>query len=75
MSANIRDIGLGFDANQVLKLPSAKAERIKLVRLVNGFVEEDVATKTEQAAVPRPKGYVLEKLEADANALRESHFR
>lgn len=76
MTSNLNDIGLGYDANKVLAVPSAKADRVKLVKLVNGFLEEDdLVTKVQPADVPRTKGFVMEQMEEDANALRESHFR
>lgn len=76
MTTNLKEIGLAYDSNQVLKVPSAKEDRVKLVKLVNGFLEEDGnATKLKPAEVPRPKGFVMDKLEEDANALRESNFR
>lgn len=76
MTTNLSDIGLAYDSNQVLKVPSAKAQRVKLVKLVNGFLEEDGNAKTVKTdEVPRLKGFVMDKLEEDANALRESNFR
>lgn len=75
-------MGLASDPNKVLKIPSVKEERIKLIKLVNGFTEEDnnkeedVNMKDEETTIkPRSKKYVIEQLEADANELRESGFR
>lgn len=75
MTTNLNEIGLGYDSNKVLKVPNVREERLKFVKLVNGIVEEDNGKKTTVEPPPRPKGHVMKKLEEDANALRESHFR
>lgn len=74
MTANLNDIGLGYDPNKVIKVPNNKQERLKIVKIVNGFLEEEDVKKPETEVV-RSKGFVMEKLEQDANALRESGFR
>lgn len=76
ITTNLREIGLGYDPNKVIAIPNAKQERLQLIKKLHGFVEEDnidddPGTTTQQ----RPKGFVMEQLEADANALRESNFR
>lgn len=43
------------------------------MKKLHGFVEEDNAE--EPMPVKRSKGFVMEQMEADANALRESNFR
>lgn len=75
MTANLNEIGLGYDPNKVIKVPNNKQDRLKIVKLVNGFVEEEDGKKQATEEVARPKSYVMEKLEEDANALRESGFR
>lgn len=75
ITANLNEIGLGYDPNKVIKVPNNKQDRLKMVKLVNGFVEEEDGKKQAAEEVARPKGYVMEKLEEDANALRESGFR
>lgn len=73
ITSNLKDIGLGWDPNKVIKIPNARDERTKLMRKMHGFIEEDNTTNPEP--VKRSKGYVMEQMEADANALRESNFR
>lgn len=75
MTANLNEIGLGYDPNQVLKVPSAMGERIKFKKLLNEPIQEVMEKKVEENVTPRPKGFLMEKLEQDANALRESNFR
>lgn len=74
MTSNLNDIGLALDPNKTCKVPNVKQERIKLIKKLHGFVEEDNDAK-QATAVKRSKGFVMEQLEADANALRESNFR
>lgn len=69
----MKEIGLGWDANKVLGIPSARAERKKLIKQLHGFVEEE--NPTEATEIQRPKGHVMQQMEEDANALRESNFR
>lgn len=75
MTANLNEIGLGYDPNQVLKVSSAMGERIKFKKLLNEPIQEVMEKKVEENVTPRPKGFLMEKLEQDANALRESNFR
>lgn len=75
ISSNLRDIGLGWDPNKIIKIPNAREERTKLLKKMHGFVEEDNKNESEPKQVKRPKGFVMEEMEADANALRESNFR
>lgn len=75
ISSNLRDIGLGWDPNKIIKIPNAREERAKLMKKMHGFVEEDNTNEAEPKLVKRPKGFVMEEMEADANALRESNFR
>lgn len=74
ISTNLKEIGLAWDPNKVIAIPSARSERIKMIKQMNGFVEEDNAAAAP-AKVHRPKGHVLEQMEIDANALRASNFR
>lgn len=75
MTTNMNEIGLGYDPNKVIKVPNYKQDRLKMVKLVNGFLEEENEKKKATEEVVRPKGYVMEQLEEDANAPRESGFR
>lgn len=69
----MRDIGLGWDPNKVIKIRNAKEERQQLAKKMHGFVEEDNVEEVQP--VKRSKGFIMEQMEADANALRESNFR
>lgn len=75
ITSNLRDIGLGWDPNKVIKIPNARDERVQMIKKMHGFVEEDNTPKSETEPVKRSKGFVMEQMEADANALRESNFR
>lgn len=71
-------MGLVYDANKSLGIPSSKLARIKLTKkLNNGFLEEDQSDNEQQPrqrSVPK-KHHVAEDLEKDSKALRESKFR
>lgn len=69
----MKDIGLGWDPNKVIKIKNAHQERLQAIKKMRGFIEEDNSTPPTPAK--RSKGFVMEQMEADANALRESNFR
>lgn len=72
----MREIGLGYDPNKVIAIPNARKERLQLIKQLHGFTEEDNNDDEPNAATQlHPKGFVMEQLEADANALRVSNFR
>lgn len=73
ITANLKDIGLGWDPNKIIKIPNAHEGRLQAIKKMHGFVEED--NNAEPQPVKRSKGFVMEQMEADANALRESNFR
>lgn len=75
ITSNLKEIGLGWDPNKVIKIPNAREERTKLMKRMHGFIEEDNPADNEPQQPQRPKGFVMEEMEADANALRESNFR
>lgn len=76
MTTNLKEIGLAYDPNKVIKIPNVREQRLKLVRKINGFVEEDNDEADPSAKTQdRPKGFVMEQMEADANALRSSNLR
>lgn len=76
LTTNLKEIGLGYDPNLVIPIRNSKQERLKLIKQLNGFVEEDnIAPDDEAQQQRRPKGFVMGQLEADANALRVSNFR
>lgn len=66
---------MGWDPNKVVAIPNAKEERRQIIKKMYGFVEEDNTVEKEKKPFKRAKGYVMEQMEADANALRESNFR
>lgn len=74
ITSNLKDIGLGWDPNKVIKIPNARDQRAKLAKKMHGFTEED-NTSESKPQIKRSKGFVMEQMEADANALRESNFR
>lgn len=69
MTKNLKEIGISRDPNALLSVPSAKQQRLKTIKLANGFVEEDLIDDT------KPMSKVLEQMEHDANEYRESEFR
>lgn len=77
ITTNLNEIGIGWDANKVIKIPNARSERMKIIKKVHGFTEEDSidSQETSTKQLKRPKAFVMEEMEKDANALRESNFR
>lgn len=75
ITSNLKEIGLAWDPNKVIKIPNAREERTKLIKKMRGFIEEDNPTDKKPQPAQRPKGFVMDEMEADANALRESNFR
>ncbi|KAG4076116.1 hypothetical protein HA402_011462 [Bradysia odoriphaga] len=70
LTKNLVDMGISRDPNELLAVPSAKQKRLRMIKLANGFVEEEL---DEDPA--RPKTKLVEQLEKDANEYRESQFR
>lgn len=70
---NYFDMGLATDANKSIPLPSFKQNRLKIVKLANGFVEEDV--DDEPAPKPRRKAFVADILEKEAREPRQHKLR
>lgn len=92
LSKNLDDMGLAFDTNKALSVPNNREHRKQIIRVVNGFVEEDTSdleikeegmTDDEEVQTDmkrqkkstRPKEFVAETLERDANEYVESRFR
>lgn len=65
-------MGISGDPNEVVSIPSAKQKRLQLVKLANGFVEEELAD--DQKSI-QPKSKLVEEMEQEANEYRESQFR
>ncbi|XP_055302180.1 nucleolar protein 16 [Sitodiplosis mosellana] len=74
ITSNLKEIGLGWDPNKVIKITNAHDERVRMIKKMHGFIEED-NDSAEPQPIKRPKGFVMEQMEAEANALRESNFR
>lgn len=72
-------MGLVYDVNKAMGLPNFKADRLKKTKLVNGFAEEDQSgsESDEDGSIGEqfPNHQVVDELEKNANALRESKFR
>lgn len=65
-------MGLVYDVKKRFKVESFKEQQTKQIKkLSNGFVEEDIEQQNQEV----PNKHVLEKLEAIANAPKESKFR
>lgn len=75
ITSNLKEIGLAWDPNKVIKIPNAREERKKLMKRMHGFIEEDNPADNKPQPPQRSKGFVMDEMEADANALRESNFR
>ncbi|CAD7092729.1 unnamed protein product [Hermetia illucens] len=77
IKSNLREMGLAVDPNLAVGIPNTKQERMKIVKLVNGFVEEDVIGTAKQGKTKRPprKAFVVQELEKEAKMPRESQFR
>lgn len=64
-------MGLVFNVNKTFSAPNYKQNKTAIIKLANGFVEEDV----QEEPVEFPKQHVVEKLEKSAKELRESKFK
>nr|XP_014092553.1 nucleolar protein 16 [Bactrocera oleae] len=73
---NFHEMGLSSDPNKAVPIPNFKQHRLKTVKVVNGFIEEEIDDEElNERITDRPRGYVIEQLEADANAPRERLLR
>ncbi|XP_054747282.1 nucleolar protein 16 [Anastrepha obliqua] len=73
---NFYEMGLASDPNKVVPIPNFKESRLKTVKVVNGFVEEEMDDEElKEKVTDRPRGYVIEQLEASATAPREKLLR
>lgn len=81
LTTNIDEMGLVFDVNKSLGVPNYKADRLKSAKIVNGFVEEELSGSEEEeeeevtTEKSFPKQRVVDDLEMQSKALRESKFR
>lgn len=66
-------MGLSADPNKSVPIPNFRKERLKLTKIVNGFVEEDI---DEEDLNPTPKrGHVVSELEEMAKQKADSQLR
>lgn len=72
MTKNLKEMGIGRDPNQIVSIPSTKQRRLQMVKLANGFLEEDLIDEQKST---QPKSRVVDQLEQEANEYRESQFR
>ncbi|KZC08038.1 PREDICTED: nucleolar protein 16 [Dufourea novaeangliae] len=71
---NLKQMGLAYDPNQVLKIPNAKRELIEDVK--RKIVDPESITEQEEDVDMIPaKSHVVEELEAEAKAPRRKMFR
>ncbi|XP_037947287.1 nucleolar protein 16 [Teleopsis dalmanni] len=71
---NFREMGLSSDPNKTVPIPSFKNDRLKIVKIVNGFMEEEIEEEEKPKMKPR-RGHVAEKLEEIAKDRGESLLR
>ncbi|XP_012261901.2 uncharacterized protein LOC105689456 [Athalia rosae] len=74
---NLDSMGLAYDPNEVLKIPSTKHSLTKSQKRGRWLEEENMETDTIQNEKPdhKPKIHVANALDADAKAPRERLFR
>lgn len=75
LTSNISEMGLVFDVNKSLGLPNHKSDRLKMMKIVNGFLEEDQSESDAEQEKSFPKHHVVDELEKNSKELRESKFR
>uniref|UniRef100_A0A1L8DHV3 Nucleolar protein 16 n=1 Tax=Nyssomyia neivai TaxID=330878 RepID=A0A1L8DHV3_9DIPT len=84
VSKNFRNMGLSSDANAAIPFRKTQKERVRVIRenLTAGNIPTEIASNARDEVKRRKrkgkkpsKGFVVEKLEENANAPRESGFR
>lgn len=66
-------MGLASDPNKSVPIPNFRSDRLRLTKLVNGFLEEDL---NEEDIKPEPKrGHVVKDLEEMAKQKADSQLR
>lgn len=72
---NLDEMGLAYDANEILKIPNTKQEILERYRRkLEQSSDSDSEADNAESSVPK-KVYVAKHLEADAKAPRERSFR
>ncbi|XP_067615851.1 nucleolar protein 16 [Eurosta solidaginis] len=73
---NFYEMGLCSNPNKSVPIPNFKQQRLHTVKIINGFVEEEMdENELNEKVTYRPRGYVIEQLEADIAAPRERLLR
>ncbi|XP_075146195.1 nucleolar protein 16 [Haematobia irritans] len=70
---NFREMGLAVNPNKSVPIPNFKSDRLKMTKIVNGFVEEEI---TDEDIKQTPKrGHVVHDLEEMAKQKADSKLR
>lgn len=72
---NLKDMGLGYNANEVLKISNVKHEMLEDASRKVAGNEDSSDCESEEMNVTAAKNHVAEKLEAEAKAPRERLFQ
>ncbi|KAI8124588.1 hypothetical protein FF38_02785 [Lucilia cuprina] len=70
---NFKEMGLSADPNKAVPIPNFKKDRLKITKLVNGFVEEELNEKDVKPVAKR--GHVVNELEEMAKQKADSQLR
>lgn len=70
---NFEEMGLSSDPNKSVPIPSFKKNRLKLTKLVNGFIEEEI--NEEDIKLIHKRGHVVEELKEMAKQKADSQLR
>uniref|UniRef100_A0A1A9WF57 Nucleolar protein 16 n=1 Tax=Glossina brevipalpis TaxID=37001 RepID=A0A1A9WF57_9MUSC len=71
---NFKEMGLSVNPNKTIGIPNYKAERLRLTKLVNGFVEEQLTEEELQEFKPK-RGEVINQLEELAKEKGDTKLR
>ncbi|KAM7361946.1 nucleolar protein 16 [Cochliomyia hominivorax] len=70
---NFKEMGLSVDPNKSVPIPNYKKDRLKLTKIVNGFVEEEINEEDLKPVAKR--GHVVNELEDLAKQKADSQLR
>lgn len=73
--ANLKEMGLAYDPNEILKIPNAKKEVIEDAKRKVLDPENMSESEEEEVDMGPVKGHVAKKLEAEAKAPRRRMLR
>uniref|UniRef100_A0A1A9ZUM5 Nucleolar protein 16 n=1 Tax=Glossina pallidipes TaxID=7398 RepID=A0A1A9ZUM5_GLOPL len=71
---NFKEMGLSVNPNKTIAIPNYRAERLKLTKFINGFVEEEIPEEELQSLKPK-RGEVVGQLEELAKEKADSKLR